>query len=101
MMACGLPCSDLAGGSTESEFGIDGPAELAAADPIALADAIERLLTDKTRWSARSAAGMGFDESASWDVAARQVEAGLREALREREGESGSGDQSRDYSEAG
>ena len=32
-----------------------------------------------------SSAGLAFVETASWDVAAKQVEAGLREALRERE----------------
>ena len=25
MMACGLPCADLAGGSSEAVFGSDGP----------------------------------------------------------------------------
>ena len=33
----------------------------------------------------RSRAGLAFVETASWDVAAKQVEAGLRNALRERE----------------
>ena len=44
MLACGLPCVELAGISAESIFGADGPLELASLDPIALADAIERLL---------------------------------------------------------
>ena len=81
-MACGLPCVDLAGGSTEAELGRDGGVELAAADPLAIADAIERLLDDEERWRRRAEAGLAFVETASWDVAARQVEAGLREALR-------------------
>jgi O-antigen biosynthesis protein len=85
MMACGLPCVDLAGHSSEMAFGHDGPAELAEADPIAIADAIETLLSDEDRWQQRSEAGLGFTADASWDTAARQVEAGLREALRERE----------------
>ena len=85
MMACGLPCVDLAGLSAEAEFGPDGPVELAAADPGALADAIELLLDDRPRWERRSAAGLEWAASASWDEAARQVERGLREALRERE----------------
>jgi glycosyltransferase involved in cell wall biosynthesis/GT2 family glycosyltransferase len=87
MLACGLPCVDLAGGSTEAEMGRDAGIELAPADPMALADAIERLLADRKRWQQRSEAGLGFVELASWDVAAKQVEAGLREALRERERE--------------
>jgi len=82
MMACGLPCVDLAGGSSEAVFGADGPAELAAADPVALADAVERLLDDEDAWLARSDAGVAFTAAASWDDAAEEVERGLREALR-------------------
>lgn len=85
MMACGLPCVDLAGGSSEAEFGSDGAVELAEADPLALADAVEVLLTDEDRWRRRSEAGLEFAASASWDAAAKRFEQGLREALRERE----------------
>ncbi len=41
--------------------------------------------TIERAWQRRSDAGLALVEDASWDVAARQVEAGLREALRERE----------------
>jgi glycosyltransferase involved in cell wall biosynthesis len=85
MLACGLPCVDLAGGSTDAELGRDGGVEIAEADPVALADALERLLADPDLWRRRSEAGLGSVETASWTVAAKQVEAGLREALRERE----------------
>lgn len=85
MMACGLPCVDLGGFSAESVFGSDGPVELADFDPVALADAIERLLVDEERWEHRYQAGRGFVAEHTWDAAAREVEAGLREALRERE----------------
>jgi O-antigen biosynthesis protein len=88
MLACGLPCVDLAGGSTDSEIGPAGGVTTAAADPVALADALESLLGDEDRWRERSEAGLAFVETASWDVAAKQVEAGLRAALREREGSS-------------
>ena len=84
MMACGLPCVDLAGGSTEAEIGRDGGVELAEADPVAIADALEGLLADEDRRRRRAEAGLAFVETASWDVAAKQVEAGLREALRRR-----------------
>jgi glycosyltransferase involved in cell wall biosynthesis len=76
---------DLAGGSTEAELGRDAGVEYAEADPVALADAMEALLTDAERWERRSEAGLAMADSASWDVAARQVELGLREALREQE----------------
>ena len=89
MMACGLPCVDLAGRSPEAVFGGDGPVELSAPDPIALADSIEALLADELRWRKRSEAGLAFAADASWDSAAEQVEAGLRAALREREPRSG------------
>lgn len=81
MMACGLPCVDVAGLCSEAVFGSDGPVELAEADPIALADAIERLLDDPEDWRHRSEAGLAFVADTSWDAAAQQVEAGLREAM--------------------
>jgi O-antigen biosynthesis protein len=85
MMACGLPCVDLVGGSSEAEFGRDGPVELAQDDPVAIADALEILLIDERRWRRRSEAGLEFVKTASWDTAGTQVEAGIREALRMRE----------------
>ena len=42
-------------------------------------------LTDGEAWTGRSLAGLAFVETASWDVAAKQIESGLRDALRERE----------------
>jgi glycosyltransferase involved in cell wall biosynthesis/GT2 family glycosyltransferase len=87
MMACGLPCVDLSQRSPEAAFGRDGPVELAEPDPIALADALEALLDDTERWRRRSEAGLAFAADASWDLAARQVEEGLRAALLEREAE--------------
>jgi glycosyltransferase involved in cell wall biosynthesis len=78
---------DLAGGSTEAELGRDAGVEYAEADPVALADAMERLLDDEEHWRLRSEAGLAMADTASWDVAARQVELGLRAALRERESE--------------
>ena len=40
MLACGLPCVELAGRSIESVFGLDGPISRAADNPVALANAI-------------------------------------------------------------
>jgi glycosyltransferase involved in cell wall biosynthesis len=85
MLACGLPCVDIAGGSTEAELGRDGGIELASADPVAIADAIERLLDDRELWERRSRDGIAQVRDASWNEAGRQVEHNLREALRERE----------------
>jgi glycosyltransferase involved in cell wall biosynthesis/GT2 family glycosyltransferase len=85
MMACGLPCVDLAGRSPEAVFGRNGPVEFAEFDPLSLADAAEALLTDEERWAQRSNAGLAFVADATWDLAAVQVERGLRDALRERE----------------
>lgn len=85
MLACGLPCVELAGVSAESIFGSDGALELAPLDPQELATAIERLLDDPARWQRRSHAGIEFVASHTWDVATDEVEAGLRHALRERE----------------
>jgi len=90
MMGCGLPCVDLDGSSTQAEIGTGGGVEFGAPDPVALADALEVLLTDRQRWERRSEAGQGYVETATWDAAAKQVEAGLREALREREVRAGS-----------
>jgi glycosyltransferase involved in cell wall biosynthesis len=86
MLACGLPCVDLAGGSTEVEAGDSGSMSFAEPDPSALASALEGLLDDEQAWEERSRAGIRFARSASWELAASEVEHGLREALREREG---------------
>lgn len=85
MLACGLPCVDLAGFSAETVFGDDGAVELAPPRADALADAIERLLHDEQLWQRRSEAGRAFVADKTWAHAARQVEQGLREALRVRE----------------
>jgi glycosyltransferase involved in cell wall biosynthesis len=85
MMACGLPCVDLAGASAESIFGKSGPLELAELNPIAIADALERLLGDRALWEQRSRAGLECVKLQSWDRAADAVEAGIRHALRIRE----------------
>ncbi|MGA2453506.1 MAG: glycosyltransferase [Solirubrobacteraceae bacterium] len=85
MLACGLPCVELAGISAESIFGADGPLELASLDPNRIADAMERLLADPERWERRSREGIEFVASHTWDHATDEVEVGLRHALRERE----------------
>ncbi len=85
MLACGLPCVELAGISAESIFGEDGPLELAPLHPPRIADALERLLSDGEGRERRSREGLAFVASHTWDHATDEVEAGLRHALRERE----------------
>ena len=85
MLACGLPCVELAGVSAESIFGEDGPLDLAALDPHAIADALERLLADRERWLRRSQEGISYVATHTWDRATDEVEAGLRHVLRVRE----------------
>jgi glycosyltransferase involved in cell wall biosynthesis len=85
MLACGLPCVELAGVSAESIFGSDGPLELAPLDPRAIADTLAGLLDDPGRREQRSREGIEFVASHTWEHATDEVEAGLRHALRERE----------------
>jgi glycosyltransferase involved in cell wall biosynthesis len=85
MLACGLPCVELAGISAESIFGEHGPLELAPLDSNRIADALERLLEDEEHREGRSREGIEFVASHTWDQATDEVEAGLRHALRERE----------------
>jgi glycosyltransferase involved in cell wall biosynthesis len=85
MMACGLPCVELAGASAESIFGSAGPLELAPLDPIAIADALERLLDNRERWEQCSRSGLEHVAEHTWDKATEEVERGLRRALRLRE----------------
>jgi glycosyltransferase involved in cell wall biosynthesis len=85
MLACGLPCVELAGISAESIFGEDGPLTLARLEPVAIADALARLLDDRELWERRSADGLAYVASHTWDRATDEVEAGLRHALRLRE----------------
>ena len=82
MLACGLPCVDLAGGCSEAVFGADGPVELADFDPVAIADALERLITNDVLHARRSAAGLAWTAGRTWQHAALEVEKGLRAALR-------------------
>ncbi len=81
MLACGLPCVDLAGVSAEGVFGADGPVALSPFDPLALADVIERLMVDPGEWERRSQAGQVFVADRTWDRAAAQVQDGIRTAL--------------------
>jgi glycosyltransferase involved in cell wall biosynthesis len=81
MLACGLPVVDVASDAMEATFGPTGPIVLAEADPLALCDAIERLLDDLLERADRSRAGTELVAGRTWPAAAAQVEQGLRAAL--------------------
>lgn len=81
MLACGLPCVDVAGFSSEIAYGGASPVDLADPTVPALAAAIERLIDDRGHWAAQSTRGLEFVARHTWDGAALRVEAGLREAL--------------------
>jgi glycosyltransferase involved in cell wall biosynthesis len=78
MLACGLPCVDVASDAMRATFGFDGPITLANADPLALADAVESLLDDPAEREDCRAAGLALAAQRTWARAAEQVEAGLR-----------------------
>ena len=83
MMACGLPCVELASDSMIDTFGPDGPLELAEPDPLALCDAIASLLDDPARRAQVSQAGLRMMSARTWARAAGQLEQGLRTAASE------------------
>ena len=83
MLACGLPFVDLASESMLVTYGADGPATLAAAEPIALCEAVETLLDDAPRRAELRDEGLRWAAARTWPAAAAQVEAGLHAALRE------------------
>jgi glycosyltransferase involved in cell wall biosynthesis len=83
MLACGLPCVDVTSESMLATYGADGPATLAAPEPIALCEAIEALLDDPAGRARRTADGLRWAAARTWPAAAAQVDAGLRAAVRE------------------
>jgi O-antigen biosynthesis protein len=86
MMACGLPCVELASESMLATFGTEGPLALAEPDPLALCAAIERLLTGPSDRELGSRAGIELALGRTWAKAATQLQEGLREALRGAQG---------------
>lgn len=81
MMACGLPCVELASESMLATFGREGPLRLAEPDPLALCAEIEALLDDPERRRRASSAGVQLMAERTWEHAALQVEQGLRTAI--------------------
>lgn len=82
MLACGLPCVEIAGVSAESIFGEGGgPLNLVPPNPLQIADGIEQLLDDEAQRESLTRTGIEFVREETWEKATDQVEAGLRRAL--------------------
>jgi glycosyltransferase involved in cell wall biosynthesis len=81
MMACGLPCVELASESMVATFGNNGPLELVKPDPRALCAALEQLLGDPPARENAGRAGLDMMAGRTWERAAEQVHAGLLAAL--------------------
>ncbi len=81
MMACGLPCVELASDSMLASFGRDGPLTLAEPDPLALCAAAESLLGEPASRTEASRAGLELTGGRTWQQAALQLEQGLRASL--------------------
>lgn len=81
MLACGLTCVDVASASSLAVHGPDGPVALAALEPGALCDVVERLLDDPAERDDRRTRGIAHAAAFTWERTGEQVEAGLREAL--------------------
>lgn len=82
MMACGLPIVELDGESTRAIFPQD-TVSLAPPHPAAIADAIERLLTDETARSMQAEAASKWVGEFSWAESASLVEKAMVERLTE------------------
>jgi len=81
MMACGLPCVELASESVLATFGA-GPPRLCKPDPLALCTALERLLDNPTEREREAKAGVELMAARTWSHAAEQVERGVYAAAR-------------------
>ncbi len=81
MMACGLPCVELATESMLATFGSGGPLELVEPDPLRLASALERIVDDPGIRDRMTREGVALMAPRTWARAAGQVELGLRAAL--------------------
>ena len=86
MLACDLPCLEADAPSAVAAFGYDGPVAIAPVEPVALAEALQRLLDDPAQRDRRAAAGRPFARARTWDAAGEKLEEGLRAALAKRSG---------------
>jgi glycosyltransferase involved in cell wall biosynthesis len=82
MLACGLACVEADTSSTRLAFGRHRPVSLAAVTVGGVARAVEQLLEDPALRAKRRHDGLEFISGRTWESAAEDFEAGLREALR-------------------
>ena len=73
MMACGLPCVELASDSMLASFGSDGPLALAEPNPRALCAAIEALLDDAGRREQARRGGLALMGERTWRACRRRT----------------------------
>jgi glycosyltransferase involved in cell wall biosynthesis len=78
MMACGLPCVELASESMVASFGHNGPLRLAEPEPSAACSALELLLDDGALQARLAAAGPALMSERTWLGAAGQLQDALR-----------------------
>lgn len=90
MMACGLPVVDLYADGTASEFPLDAIA-LSEPTPQAIADSIERLLTDRALRERQTARAKSYISQLSWEAGARQIERALIKGISVRSGGAAAG----------
>lgn len=81
MMACGLPCVELATEPMVAGFGDSGALVLAEPEPVGICSTIEALLDDATERARLSERGPAWMQDRTWETAAEQLERGLRTAL--------------------
>ncbi len=78
MMACGLPCVELASESMVASFERPGPLQLVEPDPLALCSELERLLDDAALQTRLAATGPALVSERTWRRAAGQLDDALR-----------------------
>jgi O-antigen biosynthesis protein len=80
MMACKLPCVELDNPSVRAALGGEETLTFSRFDPLALVEAIERLLDDPELRARRSESGRRLVAKRTWERAGQQFEHCLREA---------------------
>jgi glycosyltransferase involved in cell wall biosynthesis len=79
-MACGCAVVSNSGPNVEWLL-TEETAQLADANPVALADAIVTLLRDDELRARRSAAGLAFAEKTDWEAEIRRIESAFYRGL--------------------